>query len=210
MLHHNYGYFTQLFNPRTGSHMMRACLEKHPFLDSSFIFENWPEKQNTEYLIAIGADSLHIRESDRMIGIRVNCHTVAVSGRYDLLEEKVIVNYRKNKLDEAISWYLAHANGFIHEKYKGDIEIDLDKCLKVIEGWGRYEREIADTIDALWIEYHELTDGDGLQQVQEYLGVPVMNLKPNIEKQSTKPLIDYVRNKDELLNSDLSKWYNEP
>lgn len=200
-------FFSQLFLPRTGSHYTRSLLESHPDV-SKFAFESGNDGgPGTNDLIKLGVDTLRMRHHPtKLVGLRTNGVLLVDYNRYYLLEDKVIMNYRMNKLEQYISLILAWEHKFIYQQYEKKISINIDSALKIIDKWLKIEEIIRSRIDAYWIEYNEVLEGNVLQDVLKYLGLSHFPLTSDLPKQSTRPHLDYVVNLDEVINSSLSSW----
>lgn len=134
--------------------------------------------------------------------------TLCNNGLLDIVNCPAIVTYRNNKLSQYISRLLARRYGWsIHEYGSQKVHVQIEDAVRFIKSTIEVEETIRKRIkNCLWVEYGEITSGECFTKMQEFLGVKPIKLTSHLNKQSKGPLIDYVANVDELLDSELAGW----
>ena len=190
--------FVILYTDRTGSTFCRSALESNPHIGHI----------EHEYFVGKRIRSGGPILTNHHVGFKIHLPELINSGRLHELKCRKIVMYRHNKLSQFISYRLAYQNSIWHHEPYPDtkIHIDIGKCVRQIRIWTDIENAVRQMDNCLWLEYGEAISGKRFPEIQEFLGVPTVKLRPTTVKQANRPNIGYVSNVDELLKSELAGW----
>lgn len=203
-------YFIILFTPRTGSHLCRSTLVTHPdVVDIS------KETITNQILEAGDCNELWIPVHG-LHGHKISANTLNLHKLFDVLIEslpldcKIIITYRNNKLSQFISRVLATRDNCWGEsvRYKDEkIDVSINEAIWSIAKWQKIENDMRVAFpDALWVEYGELVDTSGFKKIQKFLQLPTIELEKQLKRQSKGVNFDYVKNRDDVMNSELAGW----
>jgi hypothetical protein len=114
--------------------------------------------------------------------------------------ERVLILNRRNLLRRYLSHELARQTTFSVQKprsYAPTIEFDFSEFLGDVKDISKYRYEAEKAFPgALHVYYEDLVaDWPGeIRKIQEYLGMPVLDLQPHTYRQETRPLRQIIRN----------------
>lgn len=202
--------FALLYTARTGSHLCKAALESHPDI-VQVIPETYTSPRILDEWWCPPCDKTIITPEPYLTGLKLATDFLVNAARLHEVTCPKIVSYRNNKLSQIISLLLGKRDGFQYSHYLEEkIDVPIDYAIWMINRFIKSEKAVRDMFGdtCLWVEYGEIAAGSCYQKMQEFLQLPVVDLvpEPAMIKQSNKPLIEYVGNVDELLDSPLAGW----
>jgi len=212
--------FIVLAQPRTGSTLLISSLGKHPEIQTR------GEVLNAGHCIPLPSEGRErVRAAWERIGpcIAAGFKLLAfqpwdndpeqwATGWDEIADDpfvKIIVLRREDQLAQFASWKVANTIGRWKEQqqeHRPVIDVSRDE-LRWFKQWNdqllaeRLRR--LDLHDKLEVTYEQLTENwqPTMERVQQFLGVPVVELQQATTKQEPRPLDEVIRNPDQLPES---------
>lgn len=146
----------------------------------------------------------------RAIGIRMMIeHSLDFPETWDVLHRlgcRLIVNTRRNKLNQYISMKLARATGDWSSRGlypETRIRLDPDDFIAHARAWALLEAQTAAVLDrfpTMTVSYEAVLQGEGIDEMQRFIGVELQTLRTDTVKARWQRREDVVENWDEVVS----------
>jgi NDP-mannose synthase len=209
---------------RSGSTMLQRLLDSHPGItcqgELADSVPGWADLPSAE---AFGdyLDAVWPADHPGCAGFRFMLrHWVACPGAWEVLERRgyrLIVNRRRNKLDQYLSMRLAQVwNEWSSRRQYPEtrLNIEVAHLLEKAAEWAGTDEDIsvrASRFPAVHCVYEDVRRGVGLPAIQRFLGVEPARLAPDSVRARWQPRRELIENFDEVVAVLRgTPWENDP
>ena len=197
--------------PRSGTHMVRTALNKHPRIRiASEIFNGLHGSLHTTLKTMPANFCLHAYDPEDLVGIWPEWQKqAAFQANMHAAAQQYIILQRRNKLDQAISYFEALHYGYFHrmqidpEQHADNITIKPGLLVAVMKIFIRSDVWISSNVHGRVFYYEDIADeiSPVLEEAQQLLNVSPQKLTPQTKKLGTREMHTRVKNWEQICES---------